>query len=881
MTTSSTPSNNRLRNIIAVTCVASLSFAVIHNVSNGYAVTSVNTKTADAGSEAYTYGKFHQSGLGGVYNIAHPAGAKARRKLSQTPVIVPRSPTPGAIQSISRDNIENLWGHYVHDEHRSPFASFLYARPKEELEAEQQEYVEKMNKIREEWGAWDFKDATNEIRPLADFSTTPHKDLQNSDLPENSWQKDPKYVSDLIAEGKKLVARVKEGIYAEYGWATKDMDEAKMEERAKLFEVHISEITDPRPNVGVLWINQKGFDMLVRKLLHAMIANDEFYLVLGGHSAAAGHGNHFHQQYTMQFANIMETVFHKLGMRLIAKNMAMGGLGTTHFSFGQSTLYGEKDVLMWDSGMTENSLPDEEFYHKQGLLGGERVPIIFGSKPSDLETATDGNFWYGGEVGGVGLNSMGFVPLTTGIDQVETLPYAARYMKCDATVGAMCGSRGMDKFHASCWEPRSDVNATVKQRPQPSGQASWHGGDRWHQIVSRKHILLFLKAFEKAFEVWEKGIEDDGFPLKETYWHVGGHYTNVRDKLTSYLNREDIINTTACEKRFGTIGLEKVCRVKMSGMTEWGPVNNGQENDILSRVKPASNGYKPHRLYKPVYEGVDIIPTKLKLPRDQIDLHAIALVTTYSPAELDQSWVDDDDEDAEEAENSRRMLRKAAGVDRNLSEEKDIVETVNLENERERFTGADDEVVPGIGWGHEDAGGASQTGYCDGSATSTCIRGNKTDCFLYGHNDNRQCLSGNALSGWIVITVPELTEGLIVAKLEWWHPRGETLTQTRGWTEVNDGKILGDGGSRQLKAAPVPWPDDIKLDIAVNGKIHKTLNKEEFFKMASEIAYNEAYYKLVDDASVATGEPVELGIRIRSTEDPKKASFGITHIYWA
>jgi hypothetical protein len=43
----------------------------------------------------------------------------------------------------------------------------------------------------------------------------------------------------------------------------------------------------------------------------------------------------------------MEPVFQKLGMRLISRNLAMGGLGTTHFSMGQKELYGEKDFLMW------------------------------------------------------------------------------------------------------------------------------------------------------------------------------------------------------------------------------------------------------------------------------------------------------------------------------------------------------------------------------------------------------------------------------------------------------------------------------------------------------------------------------------------------------
>ena len=96
-----------------------------------------------------------------------------------------------------------------------------------------------------------------------------------------------------------------------------------------------------RDKTGMAIINKKGLDMYGQKLLHAMITNDEFYYALGGHSAAAGHGNNFQQTYLMEFAHIMEPVLHKLGVRLIARNMAMGGLGTTHFSLGASTLYGE------------------------------------------------------------------------------------------------------------------------------------------------------------------------------------------------------------------------------------------------------------------------------------------------------------------------------------------------------------------------------------------------------------------------------------------------------------------------------------------------------------------------------------------------------------
>ena len=96
-----------------------------------------------------------------------------------------------------------------------------------------------------------------------------------------------------------------------------------------------------RGKIGVATMNKKGMDNYARKLLHSMMTNDEFYYILGGHSAAAGHGNNFHQTYLMEFANIMEPVLHKLGVRLIARNLAMGGLGTTHFTLGANTLYGK------------------------------------------------------------------------------------------------------------------------------------------------------------------------------------------------------------------------------------------------------------------------------------------------------------------------------------------------------------------------------------------------------------------------------------------------------------------------------------------------------------------------------------------------------------
>lgn len=108
------------------------------------------------------------------------------------------------------------------------------------------------------------------------------------------------------------------------------------------------------------------------------------------------------------------------------------------------------------------------------------------------------------------------------------------------------------------------------------------------------------------------------------------------------------------------------------------------------------------------------------------------------------------------------------------------------------------------------------------------------------------------------------------------------MTITNDWTEVNNGITLGEG--RNLEATVGDLPEDFFLDIAVNGEITRTYNYEEFKALTKEIAYNQAFYPLVNDESLVTGdepEAVEIGLRIRSESNPKDASFSLTHIYYA
>lgn len=102
--------------------------------------------------------------------------------------------------------------------------------------------------------------------------------------------------------------------------------------------------------------------------------------------------------------------------------------------------------------------------------------------------------------------------------------------------------------------------------------------------------------------------------------------------------------------------------------------------------------------------------------------------------------------------------------------------------------------------------------------------------------------------------------------------------------------MMNDTGlDRNLKAIPKPWPSDMKIDIAVNGKIVNTLNsgptgastQAQLLDQYPQLSYNEQFIKLLDDKSLVDGSDIEFAIRIRSDENPKDASFGISYIYYA
>eukprot|EP00547_Thalassionema_nitzschioides_P007817 CAMPEP_0194223832 /NCGR_PEP_ID=MMETSP0156-20130528/36041_1 /TAXON_ID=33649 /ORGANISM="Thalassionema nitzschioides, Strain L26-B" /LENGTH=868 /DNA_ID=CAMNT_0038955119 /DNA_START=167 /DNA_END=2773 /DNA_ORIENTATION=- len=847
--------------------------------------------------------KVHSSGFGGVNNIAQPGGARAYAEgegvahiedLHIDDLFIPSNNLGHEVISIGRPNIINHFGHYLHDEFRSPYASHLYDKPKEFLQEEQDSYIRKMKQIREEWGAWTDIEDTGD-RSVPDFRTVPLRDLPNEAFPQDTWQTDPLYVTSFLGEARALITRVTEAIYAEYGYPLKGLSQEEKESVYKKFGVSLG--APPANPEGVAWLTEAGMDGLVRKLLHSMITNDDFYVVMAGHSAAAAHGNNFHQSSILQLQYILEPLFDKLGMRLITRNMAMGGVGTLHFSLAGKSLYGEADFMVWDSGMTESG-PTADLFNKQAVLSGARMPILITYKQFDILKETDGKAW----VGSIRLKeSIANLPETKDEVQVDTLPYATRFLN---TVPRL---EKEEKYNSICWEDRTDVTPDTKQADHPGSQVGWHPGFRHHRFEGRIYTLIILEGLKRALDKWEEGIQRDGFPLHESYWHVGEAYAGARETLRTY---EGDSAPSACEKTFSEF--PRICRIAMAGYGMWGPRN--MHNDLLDIVKAAPNGYKPFTSQKMLYDSFDLLPLAQKVPDGEIDVHAVAIATTNDAPDLNHDYVDGNNSNTTENRRWLQSLTKQA-MKHGLEDIKKSNTNSAIRKPRKLSArklaegdGSLSEIVPGRGW--EMRTPFSNDAYCDGSTMSFCQRDPKSACLAYGHNDGHASLAGNPMSGWLVTTIPRVKEGIILVRLEWWCNGPNTpFRTTKDWKEVNDGKTMDttpfdydayverrelssqhdDNTDRSLavnfKIEHV-MANDFIMDVAINGKIIKSMEKDEWIKYTTELSKNCAVWPILNDEDMAKrnddwdGEEMELAIRFRSNEKPQQP-FCISHIYYA
>ncbi|KAL7551794.1 hypothetical protein ACHAWF_014985, partial [Thalassiosira exigua] len=708
------------------------------------------------------------------------------------------------------------------------------------------------------WGCFDFEDPDpkwrGKMRPQPDFSKAPNRDVNNSDFPDGAWQTDEAYMTAFLKEARLLVKRTIEAVYGEYGVGippgkNDTLTQAQKEGRKQFFPWIVKRVPQqPSPSNAHSWTTQQSIDGMARRLVHHITTGDTFKLVLGGHSAAAGHGAGFNQSYIIEAGHVLEPVFAHLGVEFRAYNLAQGGVGTFQQSLAGMDLrgkevsaaivrYGHDRVGLADDGAAGDAL---EFLLPTGAHLGQPVSTCgvsggaVGSKEAggsgyeavlqglDCVRDDDGdrrapilmgeavNLEKFHDVAGAAVahHSLGWVPVTVSEEQVKTVPWAAQYLQCARGATANCKGH---EYTAGCWVPREDFKPSHGQASLVGGQASWHPGNRIHKRRGRMIALVVLKALDYALEMWQKLGSEAGFPVSQDWWHVTDYYNEIRRKAPKvpgcYANNwkigqarrleeldpadgEDEEEGNETNRRLqDDLGLggywpSRLCNLPLQGRTLWGPRYDPFATSLLTILKTNGAGE----------------------PEPTFSRNAYRTGPCYQPPDLPAPWTVPPNEAEPFAPligASRRLAvgeghqhRLRGGISNSNRGHPPVTGSAYVDDGVEVLVSGErivrnlaeddgnDGIVPGYGIGAK----WGRPGVCDGTSHHWCDKGCESGCFMGGAQDNRGMVCFDGFSGWVVFEIKNVRHGFIGARMEAWHKENENLVPaTKSWNEVNNG----------------------------------------------------------------------------------------------
>ena len=707
---------------------------------------------------------------------------------------------------------------------------------KKDVQAEMEQY-------QEEWGSWHFWDDAENDRPAGDYCAKfPYRDVPEDEFDEDAWQVDAVFVNHILDSGAELVSRAQDAIFAEYGYG-KDLSVDEKLERNKMFrweKINMSvkdQIPPPDAMLKGGWTSQRSMDGLARRILHAIMTNDEFVVVVVGGAAGVGDGNHFRQSYAMQMHRVVAPVLARFGVKLVTRNLSHRHIGSLPVALGKA--WGDEqdvDLVIWDEGHFESTRREKDIFIRQVLLSGrEKVPMLWmGGDETDWELLRMYHEFANIDVGRFGTALYG-IPLTTGSDTVQNLPHVVQYLHCDSQSMGVC-RQAPDEYCASCWIDRPDIPDPKTLFPnmtdQVPSQRNWHPGWRQHQLTGRLLAYTLLDALQDAVQTFSTGTMG-GPPLEASEWHVGEYYTEMREKLATLDPAQ-----TGCSD-WGDKLPARVCTVPLRGATQHTPRSGPSITDLI-KTKPGSVAVENQQ--KVMYDGYDVHNACYDAPEE-----ILSIVGVVSGRRLVSKEVLLDDDSL-----VQRMPPSFSRVHMSRMTEK-TVESENVPRRLDSTLSLQTE----SGWQVVD----ESPGTCNGEYTSICGRQASSTCPLLGYHDSQGKVMGDDSAGWLVLGLDQLKKGLIILGLKL---ETEVSEQRRN---LRHGDLIAD------------LPESFILDVSVDGD-ESSWSKAEFAsRYRSQLQRNlDGLIFLDDESFTATSDTVEIGLRLRSCPGCK---VGVSHIFWA
>ena len=162
---------------------------------------------------------------------------------------------------------------------------------------------------------------------------------------------------------------------------------------------------------------------------------------------------------------------------------------------------------------------------RQAVLGGIKVPLIYNMDPDILVPYHEKA---GIHVAYMGSAKVGIAEKDSLAD-IENDVWASKYLSC---TGEATGECKKNEYNGTCWIERDDISLAdiPEQSEVPGGRASWHPGNRVHQLQGRVIAMTILLALDEALQEWS---EAPGYKLDESKWHVGEMYKRQKEGMSN------------------------------------------------------------------------------------------------------------------------------------------------------------------------------------------------------------------------------------------------------------------------------------------------------------------------------------------------------------
>jgi hypothetical protein len=387
------------------------------------------------------------------------------------------------------------------------------------------------------------------------------------------------------------------------------------------------------------------------------------------------------------------------------------------------------------------------------------------------------------------------------------------------------------RFNATCWAFRGEGKEPPQsQKTTPGGQASWHPGNREHNLRGRTIAFVLIQQTLNALKQW---YDSPNYNLADDMWHITHDMERVKAGVLA-------LHDTPC----GTFELlpPRICNIPMNARSEMTPRRDPDRTSLRSIMKEGCTVPQP---IPNIYDPPE--PYRKELFHPDIDIVHILQNGNDFPV---------------------HRARQDEVMERRLRQQHPIV--------RKPITSG---LEPGKGWSLNTRSNPST---CDGTWDSFCGR-SSSDCIMYAHNDYRGGLFFDGLSGWMMFHLENMEKGLIVVRIEDWMGPGEN-PKTKDWKCVNNDCSKNNTTQTEQNTRRRRSLDgdnrcaDWRFEFAIDGKI-TSWDSPTFIKKGKRIQRVVPLWVLLDDE--AWGDPRDIELAIRIVGCDRNSPLHLSHIYWA